>query len=72
MDLLESWKLWYKTESEKEMEGIFQKKDSEETYKKKFKKGDTDKVFKYCLGKVFQKFIKKSDARKWRLSGDLY
>ena len=46
------------------MEGTFQKKDSEETYKKKFKKGDTDEVFKYCLGKVRQKFIKKYDARR--------
>ena len=29
-----------------------------------FEKGDTDKVFKYCMGKVFNCFIKKCDARK--------
>ena len=57
--LLEPWKLWRQTESEKEMEGTYKKKDTRETYKKKFKKGDTAKVFKHCLGKVCSFFIKK-------------
>ena len=63
-DLLESWKLWCKTESEKEMEVTFKKEVTGEIYKKKFLKGDTDEIFEHCLGKVFQKFIKKCDARK--------
>ena len=63
-DLLESWKLWHQTESDKEIEGTFQKRDSGETYKKKFKKGDSDGVFRYCLGKVYNRFIKKYNARK--------
>ena len=35
-----------------------------ETYKKKYKKGDLDEVFKYYLGKICQRFIKKYDTRK--------
>ena len=63
-DIMESWKLWCKTESKKGMEGTFQKKDTGETYKKKYKKGDSDELFKYFLGKVSQRFIKKYDTRK--------
>ena len=66
-DLLESWKLWYKTESEKNMESIFQKKDTGEIHKKKFQKGEINEEFKYCLDKVRQKFIKKYDARNQRV-----
>ena len=61
-DLLE-WKLWRTTESEKEKYGTFQKKDTEEEYKKKYKEWDSDLVFKYCLEKVYNYFIKKYDAR---------
>ena len=63
-DLLESWKLWRLTESEKEKEGIFKKKDTEKEYKNKYKEGDSDGVFKYCLGKVNSCFIKKYNAIK--------
>ena len=56
--------LWRQTESKLELEGTYQKKDTRENYKKKFKKGDTDEVFKYRLGKIHNRFIKKYDARK--------
>ena len=58
-----SWKLWHQIESEKEIEGTYQKKDKE-AYTKKFKKEDSDEVFKHCLGKVCSRFIKKYDTRK--------
>ena len=61
-DFLESLKLWRQIESDKEMEGTFQKKDSEETYKKNFKKGHYNRVFKYCLRKVRNRIILKYDA----------
>ena len=46
------------------MEGTYKKEDTGKTYKKKFKKCDTDEIFKYCLDKVRNYFIKKYDARK--------
>ena len=63
-DLLESWELWRKSEAEKEVEKTFKEKDTDKKYKKKVKQGDNSDTYKYCLGKVRQKIIKKYDARK--------
>ena len=64
-DLLESWKLWHKTKSEKdkEKEGTFKKNDIGEQYKKKYVEGYSNIVFKHCLWKVRNRFIKKYDTR---------
>ena len=62
-DLLESWKLWRKSEAEKEVEKSFKDKDDKK-YKKKVKQGENSDTYKYCVGKTRQKFIKKYDARK--------
>ena len=43
---------------------MFKKKYTGEEYKKKYTEGDFDGVFKYCLGKVHNRFIKKYDVRK--------
>ena len=63
-DLLASWKLWRKTESEKEKGGSFKKKATGVVYKMKYVEGDSDGVFKYCFSKVCQQFVKKYDVRK--------
>ena len=43
-DLLDSWKLWRKTESSKEKEGIFNKEVTGEFYKKKYVEEDSDGI----------------------------
>ena len=58
-DLLEYWKLWRKTESSKE-----KKEATGEVYKKKYAEGDSDGIYKCCLGKVRNRFIKKYGDRK--------
>ena len=66
-NLLESWKLWRQTKSNREMEGIFEKISSDKIHKKKFKKGYSDEELKYYLGKIRNRFIKKYDARKQKV-----
>ena len=51
-DLLESWKLWSKTESENEVEKTFKSKETDETGKKKVKEGETEEVLWHSLGFV--------------------
>ena len=63
-DLLKSWKLWCKTEFEKEKEWTFKKEATREIYKKKYIEVNSDADFKYCLSKVRNRFIKKCEARR--------
>ena len=63
-DLLEAWKLWRKIESSKEKEGSSKKESAGEVYEKKNIVGDYEGVFKHCLGKFHNNFIKKYNARR--------
>ena len=44
-DILESWKLWHKAESENGKEGTFKKEVTGDVYKKKYVEGYSDGVF---------------------------
>ena len=63
-DLLEAWKLWRKTKSSKKKEVSFKKEATGKVYKKTYIAGYSEGDFKFCLGKVRNRFIKKYDARK--------
>ena len=56
---MESWELYRKGEAEKEVEKTFKNKDTDEKFKKKVKYGEKSETYKYCVGKLRQKFIKK-------------
>ena len=53
-----------KTESEKGKKVTFNKEDTEGEYKKKYKEWDYEGVFKYCLDKFHNCFIKKYAVTK--------
>ena len=63
-NLLESWKLWRKTKEAVEVEKKFMGKDTGTKYMKLVPRVGRAKIFKACLGRLRNKFLKKYDTRK--------